>query len=266
MYMKSYVYVITCLVNQKQYVGKTNDPESRKKGHFHFDLRRKVPRQAIHAAIKKHGVENFVFEVISEHDSEEEAFAEENRLIKQKLSEGTGLYNMNEGGKGGSSPTEETRAKMSASRMGIQYSNETKRKISEAAKKQFSNPENRKLQSERAKNWWKYLPEDEKTAHVERLAAGVRGKTKVISEETKKKIAETLRRNADEKGRAIDRIVELVHNCPDCGQEVKRKGVKGWKCHIKSGPCKPCSSKRAWKTRRAKASPCDSSGPPQQSS
>ncbi|NBW06422.1 MAG: hypothetical protein EBR82_00160 [Caulobacteraceae bacterium] len=248
----NYVYVITCLVNGKQYVGKTKDPESRKKGHFVADQHRKSFRQVVHAAIHKHGVENFTFEVVSEHESEAEAFAEEHRLIKQKLSEGIILYNMNEGGAGGINPTKETREKMSKARLGIKLSEETKKKISEAAKRQFSNPEAKAKLAEQTRSRWGAYSEEEKALRIERLAACHRGKKRIISEETKKKISNSLIERADKAGRSHNNTEEFSYNCKDCNKIVTKIKIVTRKPPRVNGLCKSCNSKRMWASRKLK--------------
>lgn len=255
-----YVYVITCLLNGKQYVGETCDPTSRMKGHFFPPPSRKERLQVIQKAIKKHGHNNFIFEVISSHDTAEEAFIAENSLILKKKSEGILLYNMNEGGVGGINPSPETREKMSKARLGIKLSESTKNLIREKTKNQMNDPDRIEQQRKIAKDWWDNLSEEEKEIRINMLKAGQKKRVYTpLSEERKKQISDALKSRADKSGRAKDNIVELAHNCPSCGKEVKRKGVKGWKSQIKSGLCRSCRNKAGHLTRKLKASLCDSS-------
>jgi len=265
----NYVYVITCRVNQKQYVGETKDPEERKRGHFLHGPNRPKLRQVIHEAVRKYGAENFTFEVVSEHETEEEAFAEEHRLILQKRSEGIELYNMNDGGFGGGTPTEEVRKKMSESRKGIQYSDETKKRISEAAKRQFSDPKAREKISENMKKRWNSYSEEQKKNHIDKLIKPNFGHNRKLSEETKQKIAQSLIERADAKGRARDFKEDYKYNCSKCGDEVTIKKVVGWKPPRVTGMCKLCNCKRVWEVRKANklkdstTAPCDSSHQPE---
>jgi group I intron endonuclease len=265
--MKSYVYVITCLVNQKQYVGKTKDPDERMRGHFLHGPNRPKLRQVIHEAVKKYGSENFRFEVVSEHETEEEAFSEEHRLILEKRSQGVHLYNMNDGGVGGCSPTEETRKKMSDSRKGIKLSNETKKKLSEAAKIQMENSEYRKIVGETTKSRWESYTPEQKEAHINRLKSANYGHNRKLTDEAKEKISRALIERSDRTGRARDFTEDYTYNCNACGTEVTRKKVVGWKPPRVNGLCKPCNNKRIWEGRRASkekkitTAPCDSLPP-----
>ena len=95
-----YLYKIINLVNNKIYIGVTFDPEARKKQHFNM----KNKSSLVSKAIRKHGVDNFSFEVICVGDRnfifdlEEKAID----LYKSKVS-GHG-YNIADGGAGGSKP------------------------------------------------------------------------------------------------------------------------------------------------------------------
>lgn len=114
---KHYVYLITNLINDKKYVGKSNNIKVRWGYHkkVAFGGKEKYPTDffAVHAAIAKYGVENFKIEILEEFDSEDESYKSETRWIEtygsNKKDNG---YNCNMGGKGGIRPTEETRHKL----------------------------------------------------------------------------------------------------------------------------------------------------------
>ena len=92
------VYLITCLVNSKQYAGKTCQRLS-KRWIKHRSDARKGRDLAFCRAIRKHGVENFVVSVLRENLSKHDANAEERLAIRtlNLLSRDFG-YNMTEGG------------------------------------------------------------------------------------------------------------------------------------------------------------------------
>ena len=180
--MGYYVYIHTCTVNGKKYIGVTGrNPESRwKEGRGYWY------NKHFYSAILKHGWDNFEHEVF-EVDSKEEMYRKEVELISFYHSNDPEYgYNNSSGGEYshlGCRCSEETRRKISETRKGqpawnkgkkmskeycrimsecrkgkpskqIGYtrSEETKRKISEAAKKRNLDPEYRKHQSEACKN------------------------------------------------------------------------------------------------------------------
>ena len=60
-----YLYRITCIVNNKVYIGQTKDKARRWKQHQYYAKHAEHPAaQYIHRAMAKHGVENFTFEII----------------------------------------------------------------------------------------------------------------------------------------------------------------------------------------------------------
>lgn len=92
-----YLYVITNLINNKKYVGITNNPKKR------WDAHKKAQDKdmVIAKAIKKYGSENFTFEVLLDNIPEEEIDAYEQEYIKKletHVSTGKG-YNVSWGGK-----------------------------------------------------------------------------------------------------------------------------------------------------------------------
>lgn len=93
-----YLYKITCLVNQKVYIGQTVQPEKRWYQHKNDSVRN--PKVPFHHAIKKYGNENFIFEVIACCKSQDDANYLEELLIQQYdcfISNGKG-YNSTYGG------------------------------------------------------------------------------------------------------------------------------------------------------------------------
>lgn len=92
-----YVYLITNLVNNKKYVGITNDYKKRWENHKCCN----DPTMAIAKAIKKYGKENFKFEVIESNISLDEIDEKEIYYINKfetHVSLGKG-YNISKGGR-----------------------------------------------------------------------------------------------------------------------------------------------------------------------
>lgn len=146
------VYIVTNLVNAKQYIGITSDINRRWEEH------QTDPNRVLFNAIKKHGIENFYISHIATAFDFESACDIERLLIKDRCTKAPTGYNLTDGGEGvvgyqhkeetkqqisqklvGIKRSAETRAKMSASRLGMKYSEETKAKISTAKKGKPSN-------------------------------------------------------------------------------------------------------------------------------
>jgi group I intron endonuclease len=118
-----YVYKITCLVNDKVYIGKTNNPNKRWRTHKNISQHPEwSTHQLLHKAMHKHGVINFSFEIIEECNLEQHAFEREAYWITvykcnvYKFGSDSG-YNQTDGGDGVS---------------GMVYSDEYKKKMSDA--------------------------------------------------------------------------------------------------------------------------------------
>jgi group I intron endonuclease len=137
-----YCYKITNLKNDKVYIGKTNRPEARWREHKSSATNSKSGRKyvcPIASAIRKYGVENFKFEMIAAYKTEQEANKGEVYYIDLYRSNINVFgkefgYNLTEGGEGvsGMKRTPETRAKMSASHMGLRPSQESLEKRSKS--------------------------------------------------------------------------------------------------------------------------------------
>ena len=170
---KFYVYVHTCTVNGKRYVGCTTrvKPELRwKEGRGYQN------NDHFYRAILKYGWTNFQHEVF-EVDSAEEMYRKEVELISFYHSNDPRYgYNNSVGGEKsalGCKHSEESRKKMSESHKGKSLGEEHRKKLSEAQKKRYlDHPEIRSKISETQKG----------RPH------------KPCSEEQRKKISETLKK------------------------------------------------------------------------
>jgi group I intron endonuclease len=92
-----FIYCITNLINNKNYIGQTVDPSSRWRGHRRDSANPKVP---IQFAIKKYGSHNFKFTIIASCKTQEDANELETLLVSQyesHVSTGKG-YNATHGG------------------------------------------------------------------------------------------------------------------------------------------------------------------------
>lgn len=114
------IYIITNIVNAKQYIGITNDLARRWSRH-----RGANEGQFIHRAIKKHGVSNFVFTHFADAFDAESAKVLERMLIAEHNTLAPHGYNLTAGGDG---------------TFGKKLSAETKEKIRKSNKDTWSNP------------------------------------------------------------------------------------------------------------------------------
>lgn len=138
-----HTYLIENSINGKLYVGKTNNILNRWKNHqlIANGGKGKYPKhfQYLHAAIAKHGSNNFYISILEENILEHEAFASEQKHIANLRKDGYHLYNLTEGGEGtsGHKASKATKDRISLAQTGRKLSNATKQKMSEAKKKYF---------------------------------------------------------------------------------------------------------------------------------
>ena len=137
-----FIYVIKNLVNGKVYVGQTLNFSSRKSGHIHC-AKRGVQRP-LYCAIRKHGVENFLFEILEECDDSIVNEREQFWVTKFDSFNSEKGYNLTSGGQQNTVLSELTKQHLRELNVGernpmygIHYcgkklSEETKRKISES--------------------------------------------------------------------------------------------------------------------------------------
>ena len=136
------IYIITNAINAKQYVGITNDIERRWRRHKNAN-----EGQLIHVAIKKHGVENFIFSHIATAFDEESAKAIEIMLIAEHNTLSPNGYNLTKGGDG---------------TYGRIVSVDLRKRIQDTNKKTWSNPELRKSIGEKISKAKKGVPSPKK--------------------------------------------------------------------------------------------------------
>lgn len=170
---KFYNYKITNLVNGKIYIGKCSNPKERWKSHLRMVAHGKQDDhnryQYIHRAINKHGVENFLYEIIDEFNTEQEALDSEVKYIALYNSKDRDKgYNLTNGGDGASGYrfSDEQKTEMSRKRKGKYigknnpfygktHTDETKKIISDKHKEAYvgsGNPFSGKTHTEESLN------------------------------------------------------------------------------------------------------------------
>jgi len=138
--MNGVIYLLTCLISGKQYIGQTWDYDERMARYRRSECR---GQPALHAAIRKYGWENFTCVIIAQGiqtqpalDATERAFI---RLLDTLAPNG---YNLMSGGKGGKHNAE-TKAKIGDAHRGKSVSDETRAKMSAASRGRPKSPETR---------------------------------------------------------------------------------------------------------------------------
>ena len=95
-----YLYFIYNQVNNKLYVGITNNTKIRWGRHKSISQSKKLRKQAIHYAIYKYGIESFIFKQVEILDNFKTAVVREIEWIDFLKKEGYQLYNETNGGEG----------------------------------------------------------------------------------------------------------------------------------------------------------------------
>jgi len=187
------IYLITCLVNMKGYVGQTiKTMEERWSIHLSTSTAHRT-EQAIHRAIRKYGAENFTIKQVCECDSKEILNIMETFYImayNTYTKQGKG-YNMTWGGDGSSGRpcSEVTRKKIGDANRGRVFTSEALQKMSDV-KKGKHHTEEEKSKISRANKGRKFSDE-----HREKIRIAATGRKD--SAETSKK------RSESQKARAI---------------------------------------------------------------
>lgn len=94
------IYKVTNLINNKIYIGKTSVPLTERKRRHLYDAERNQHRYGFHAAIRRYGSENFVWEIIDWGLSAESLVTLEKHYIKLFNCRPPHGYNLTEGGEG----------------------------------------------------------------------------------------------------------------------------------------------------------------------
>jgi len=134
------VYKITCLENNKIYIGYTgNSLEERFKQHLR-SAKSTHHNGILYRSMRKYGVDKFSIEEIDSSNSFEDVLEKEKYWIEHYKTNHCRYpnngYNMTDGGEGakGFRPTEEQKKRVAQVWVGRTHSEETKKKMSEAKK------------------------------------------------------------------------------------------------------------------------------------
>jgi group I intron endonuclease len=167
------IYKATNLINNKIYIGKTVYTLKKRKRRHILDAVNKRNKMLIAAAIRKYGEENFTWETVDRCLFTESLIELEKYYIKKFDSMVPRGYNVTPGGDGGGYiPSEETKKKLSLQKFGNRW-----------------NIGKHRTEEEKEKMRKPHGPMSEET---KRKLSEI-GKRKVVSEETKNKIASSIK-------------------------------------------------------------------------
>ena len=144
------IYLITNVKNSKQYVGQSRDIVKRLSSYRHSKR-----TTAIHLAIEKYGIDNFTFYTLQTEVSVKDLNAAEIFWIKTLNTQAPFGYNLTSGGNSKTIISEETRFKISKSKIGKRCSEETKLKIGKANSGRICTEEHKKKVADAITVWWK---------------------------------------------------------------------------------------------------------------
>ena len=213
--MYYYIYRITNLINGKTYIGQHKYEK--------LDDNYMGSGKLLKSAQKKYGIENFKKEILIFNISKKEHIdlLEKTFIASERRKAGAeNCYNITEGGEGHAGPfSEEAKRKMSEARKGKFLSEETKKKISEAKKGKLLSEETKRKMSKAHKG--KLLSEKYKR----KISEAHKGKR--FTEEHKRKISETMKGNKWNKGKHFTeehkkKISEAIKG-KHLSEETKRK-------------------------------------------
>ena len=180
----NYIYLITNNINGKIYIGK-HSTNNLNDGYMGSGI-------LINKAIQKYGIENFTKEYLAFCDTNEKLNWLEKFYIKKYKAKEVG-YNLTDGGDGGSG-LHPNHQGSNNTMYGKHHSEETKQKLSNAAKEQFKNgsPLKGKHLSEESKELMRIAAKNRKPMSEEhKHKIGMHFKGKTLSEEHKRKIKES---------------------------------------------------------------------------
>lgn len=128
------IYLVTCLINGKKYVGQTKNSIRTRWVKGHLSDARQGKQHLLAKAIRKYGSSNFRIEEIDVAPDQETLDVKEKGWIASLGTMAPSGYNLREGGAAGGRASNETREKIRLSKIGVLRPDEVKQKISDTLK------------------------------------------------------------------------------------------------------------------------------------
>ena len=219
------IYKITNKINGKGYIGFTKNFGNRMKGHLY--TANKGVGQAIHAAIRKYGWDNFSKEELYCSTNKQHTLDMEDVFINIHETKGIKGYNVRRGGQSGPPKgkwSAESRAKNSASKMGHSVSATTREKLRLANKGKYfgHNRGNSKIMSreviEKARQ--ANLGSAHSQEHKTKISSSMLGRR--CSEETRKRMsaAQKGRIKSQEQRKKLSDAISKLWQCNEYRQHM----------------------------------------------
>jgi len=185
--MNGKIYLITCLINDKKYVGQTiGSVEKRWKKHIKGNWDKNIEFFPIQRSFKKHGIENFKIDILEENIEEQnkldDAEIHYSEIYNSLVPNGYNLRVGNARGKvsdeikekiskanKGRPRTEIWLKRSSDSHMGNKHTEETKKKISDFFKNKKPSENTRLGSIEKNSKDWEFVSPDKELTKIKNL-------------------------------------------------------------------------------------------------
>lgn len=234
-----HLYTITNTINGKIYIGVTKHSNANVRWKQHIKCAKNGSGYALHAAIRKYGVNNFLFLVKESYDDIQSMYDAEIKTLRIYKEQGYSLYNISLGGRGSRGCKRiqgpETRLKISLGNRGKKRSSEQRRETSRLTKLALSNPDVRKKISSASRS--RVVTEETKEKHRRNMLQRnpMKGRFGSLhptfgthaSDEKKRRISEANRANASTRcSREMRSKVSKANSKPVCSIDFDGNIVK----------------------------------------